>query len=111
VLASLADYATNEKVNQLMGAFYDAWTIVANRYGQERNIYWPGLISISNPWARLCAHGMSKEQVLVQQLAITNPSGLGRWMRRFLVGIKFVGLATLLTTQMVWGTIRKPSKK
>lgn len=107
VLASLADYATSEKVNQLMGAFYDAWTIVANRYGEEPPLMWRGLITITDPWARLRASGMGKEQVLVQRLAITNPSSLGRWLRRVLVGFKFVGLATLLTIQMVWKAIRK----
>ncbi len=107
VLASLADYATNVRLNQIMGAFFDAWTIVANRFGEENSTMWHGLISITDPWARLCAHGMSKEQVLVQQLSITNPSGLGRWMRRLLVGFKFVGLASLLTTQMVWKALKK----
>lgn len=107
VLASLADYATSEKVNQLMGAFYDAWTFVANRYGEENSIMWHGLISITDPWARLRAHGMSKEQVLVQRVTLTNPRGLGRWMRRLLVGFKFVGLATVLTIQMVWKSVSK----
>ena len=111
VLASLADYATSEKVNQLMGVLYDAWTIVANRYGEENSQMWHGLISITDPWARLCAHGMSKEQVLIQQLAITNPSGLGRWLRRVLVGFKFVGLATALTIQVVWKAINKKRER
>jgi len=111
VLASLADYATREKVNQLMGAFYDAWTIVANRFGEEDTTTWHGLISITDPWARLCAHGMSKEQVLVQQLVITNPSGLGRWLRRVLVGFKFVGMATVLTSQMIWKAINKKRER
>ena len=107
VLASLADYATSLRINQLMGAFYDAWTIVANRYGEEPPRMWHGLITITDPWARLQASGLGKEQVLVHRLSMSNPSGVGRWIRRVLVGFKFVGLATLLTIQMVWKVIRK----
>lgn len=110
VLASLADYATSRKLNQLMGAFYDAWTMVANRYGEEPPLMWHGLITITDPWARLHASGMSKEQVLVHRLAIARPGGLGRWLRRILVGFKFAGMATMLTVQMVWKAIRKPHK-
>lgn len=110
VLASLADYATSLKINQLMGAFYDAWTMVANRYGEEPPRMWHGLITITDPWARLHASGMSKEQVLVHRLAIANPGGLGRWLRRLLVGFKFVGMATVLTIQMVWKAVRKSRK-
>lgn len=107
VLASLADYATSKKVNQLMGAFYDAWTMVANRYGEENSRMWHGLITITDPWARLRVSGMSKEQVLVQRLAITNPGGVGRLIRRVLVGFKTVGLATVLMGQCVWAATTK----
>ncbi len=107
VLASLADWATNTRINQLMGSFYDAWTMVANRYGNEDAIMWHGLISITDPWARLRASGMSKEQVLIHRLAITDPGRSGRWARRALVGFKFAGLATVLTIQMVWKAVRK----
>lgn len=110
VLASLADFATSRKVNQLMGAFYDAWTIVANRYGEEPPRMWHGLITITDPWARLRVSGMSKEQVLVQRLAITSPNGVGRHTRRLLVGFKFVGLATVLTIQMGWQATRRSHK-
>ncbi|MCK5586792.1 carbon-nitrogen hydrolase family protein [Candidatus Bipolaricaulota bacterium] len=107
VLASLADYATSVRLNQIMGAFFDAWTIVANRFGEEDSTMWHGLISITDPWARLRASGMGKEQVLVQRLAITHPRSIARSLRRVLVGFKFVGLATLLTTQMVWKALKK----
>ena len=111
VLASLADYATSRKINQLMGAFYDAWTMVANRYGEEPPRMWHGLITITDPWARLHASGMSKEQVLVHRLAITNPSGLGRGMRRVLTIFRFMGLATVLMMQMGWKSVVKKRKE
>ncbi len=107
VLASLADYATNVRFNQIAGTFYDAWVLVANRYGEESPIMWHGQISITDPWACLRASGMGKEQVLVHRLSITHPNDVSRWLRRVLVGFKFVGLATLLTIQMVWKGIRK----
>ncbi|MBU1049440.1 carbon-nitrogen hydrolase family protein, partial [Candidatus Bipolaricaulota bacterium] len=107
VLASLADYATSRKVNQLMGAFYDAWTLVANRYGQEGSILWRGLVTITDPWARLRASGMDKSQVLVHRLDIGNTPALLRWMRRLCVGFKFAGMATVLTIQLIWASMQK----
>jgi len=62
VLGSLADYATNVRFNQIAGTFYDAWALVANWYGEEPPVMWHGLISITDPWARLRASGMGKAQ-------------------------------------------------
>lgn len=107
VLASLADYGTSLRLNQLMGAFYDAWTVIANRYGEEDERVWHGLISITDPWARMKVRGMGKEQILVQPLLISNPTGVGRWLRRILVGFRFIGLASMLTVQMVWKAVTK----
>jgi predicted amidohydrolase len=111
VLASLADDETNHRLFHLMGVLYDSWVLVANRYGEENSRMWHGLITITDPWARLQTSGIGKEQVLVQRLRITAPSGIGRWGRRVLVGFKFVGMATLLTIQMVWGAVREKGKK
>lgn len=110
VLGSLADYATNVRFNQIVGTFYDAWALVANRYGEEPPVMWHGLISITDPWARLHASGMGKAQVLVHRLSITNPNCVGRWLRRVLVGFKFVELATVLAIQMVWKAITRRCK-
>lgn len=107
VLGSLADYSTNVRFNQIIGTFYDAWALVANRYGEEPPVMWHGLITITDPWARLHASGMGKAQVLVYRLPISRPSAVRRWLRRTLVGFKFVGLATLLMVQMVWKAIEK----
>ena len=107
VLGSLADDATNVSLNQVIGAFYDAWTIVANRYGEEPPIMWHGLITITDPWARLRASGMGKTQVLVHRLSISRPNSVSRLLRRILVGFKFVGLAAVLMVQMVWKALKK----
>ena len=93
--------------NQIIGTFYDAWALVANRYGEEPPVMWHGLITITDPWARLHASGIGKAQVLVYRLPISRPSAVRRWLRRTLVGFKFAGLATLLMVQMVWKAIEK----
>ncbi len=111
MLASLADYATSRRLNQLMGAFYDAWTVVANRYGEEGSILWHGLVTMTDPWARLRASGLDKQQVLVHRLTISNVRGLGRWFRRTCVGFKFIAMATVLTIQMVWTSMQKKARK
>ncbi len=110
VLGSLADYATNVRFNQIAGTFYDAWALVANRYGEEPPVMWHGLITITDPWARIRASGMGKEQVLVHRIPTSSPNAVGRWLRRVLVAFKFVGLATQLTTQMVWKATKKKRK-
>ena len=68
---------------------------------------WQGLITITGPWARLHASGMGKAQVLYHRLPISRPNEASRFMRRILVGFRFVGLATLLAIQMVWKAIKK----
>lgn len=107
VLGSLADYATDVRFNQIIGTFYDAWTLVANRHNQEGAIYWPGLITITDPWARLCASGIGKEQVLVHRIPISSPTCVGRWLRRVLVGFRFVGLVAALMTHLVVKAVKK----
>lgn len=102
VLASLADNETNHSLFHLMGVFYDSWILVANRYGEENSRMWPGLITITDPWAKLHASGIGKEQVLVQRLVITNPSRPGRWLRRILVGLRLLGVASVLMIQSCW---------
>jgi len=110
VLASLTDNETNHSLFHLMGVLYDSWILVANRYGEENSRMWPGLITITDPWAKLHASGIGKEQVLVHRLRVSKPTCVGRWMRRVLVGFKTVGLLTALTIQMVWKATRKSRK-
>ena len=109
VLASLADYGTSLRLNQIMGAFFDAWTLIANRYGEEPPHMWHGLITITDPWARLRASGMGKEHILVRRIPISRPTEASRWMRRILVGFKFLELVALLMIQTGWRTFKKRS--
>jgi predicted amidohydrolase len=107
VLASLADYETNHRLFHLMGVLYDSWILVANRYGEENSRMWHGLITITDPWARLHASGIGKEQVLVHRIRVSKPTGGGRFIRRVLVGFKTAGLATVLMVQMIWSATTK----
>jgi len=110
VLGSLADWGTNVRFNQIIGTFYDSWTLVANRHSREGDIYWPGLITITDPWGELHASGVGKEQVLVHQLKITNPPGLTRFMRRLATGFRLAGMLGRLVAQMIWKAITTSSK-
>ncbi len=82
VLASLADYATDLRLNEMMGTLADAWTVVANRYGEEPPRTWHGLITITDPFGRIRVHGMGKEQYLVCKLRLTRPGSIRRFCRR-----------------------------
>jgi len=107
VLASLADYATSSRLNQLLGTFYDAWNLVANRYGEEPPILWHGLITITDPWARLHAASVGKEAVLVKKIPGSSATGLSRWLRRRLVGLKLILLVFALAGESMVRAIRK----
>jgi formamidase len=110
VLASLADYATSTRMNQLIGSLFDAWVVIANRVGEESSRMWHGLITVTDPWARLCTSGMGREQVLVHHVEISDPRAVARFLRRVCVGCKFVGMTTVLIIQMVWQAITKKRK-
>ena len=113
VLASLADYGTSLRLNGMMGTFFDAWTVVANRYGEEPPITWHGLITITDRLGRLRAHGMGKEQYLVHRIPIVRSGGVRRRLRRLLTA----GRLLVLVVVFVGGTVatklrrrRRPSR-
>ena len=112
VLASLADYGTSLRLNAMMGTFYDAWTVVANRYGEEPPITWHGLITITDRLGRLRAHGIGKEQYLYHRIPIVRCGAAGRGLRRLLAG----GWLLILVVVFLGGTVgaklrrRRPSR-
>jgi predicted amidohydrolase len=101
VLASLADYGTNLRLNQMMGTFFDTWTVVANRYGEEPPLTWRGLLTITDPVARLRAHEMGKEQYLCQRIRIARPGLVHRKLRRLFVAGKLLILGVFYVCE--WG--------
>jgi len=92
VLASLADYGTDLRLNRMMGAFYDAWNVVANRCSEEPPLVWPGLITVTDPWARMRAHEIGKEQTLHFRIPIARPRAIGRLARRTYVLFRLIAL-------------------
>jgi len=107
VLASLADYGTNLRLSQMIGAFCDAWTVVANRVGEEPPLTWHGLLTITDPLARMRAHGMGKEQFLYCTIPITRSGPVRRTARRAFVGGKLMVLIVALLCGMVAKKLRR----
>ena len=108
VLASLADYATGLLLPRMMGTLFDAWTVVANRYGEEAPILWHGLITVTDRMARLRGHHVGSPYVLVHRIPVRSRNLCGlRLLRRGIVGFKLVGLLLWAGLSMAAGTIRK----
>jgi predicted amidohydrolase len=107
VLASLADYGTNLRLNQIMGTFCDAWTVVANRVGEEPPLTWHGLLTITDPLARMRAHGMGKEQFLYHRIPIVRSGAVRRTARRAFVGGKLLVLLVVLLCEMLTKRLRE----
>jgi predicted amidohydrolase len=101
VLASLADYGTSLRLNKMMGTFYDAWTAVANRYGEEPPLTWHGLITITDRLGRLRVHGIGREQYLVHRIPIVRGGAVRRRLRRLLAG----GRLLVLIVALLGGTV------
>jgi predicted amidohydrolase len=107
VLGSLADYGTSRLLNRVMGVWYDAWTVIANRYGQENSITWHGLITIVDPCLRLHGCSMNRPNTLIHRIPITSPSPAARWFRRARTGVIACGLITSLVGRRVWKSVTK----
>jgi predicted amidohydrolase len=101
VLASLADYGTSLRLNKMMGTFCDAWTAVANRYGEEPPLTWHGLITITDRLGRLRVHGIGREQYLVHRIPIVRGGAVRRRLRRLLAG----GRLLVLIVALLGGTV------
>jgi len=101
VFASLADYGTSLRLNGMLGTFFDAWTVVANRYGEEPPLTWHGLITITDRLGRLRAHGIGGEQYLYHRIPIVRSGGVRRGLRRLLAG----GRLSVLVVALLGGTV------
>ena len=108
VLASLADYGTSLRLNEMMGTFCDAWTVVANRYGEEPPLTWHGLITMTDPLARMRVHGIGKEQYLVQRIRIVRPGLVRRGFRRLFVVGKLLALGAAFLCASAAKKLRGP---
>ena len=107
MLASLADYGTNPRLSQIIGTFFDAWTVVANRYGDEPPLTWHGLITITDRFGRLREHAIGKEQYLYHKIPIVRSGSIRRTARRIFVGGKLWVLLVALLFPKVATKLRK----
>ena len=107
VLASLADYGVDRRLNRMMGSFYDAWNIVANRFSEEPPLTWPGMITMTDRWARVRGHSVDREAIVYARVPVTGSCGVGRAIRRALVFIKLLGTAMTFIGSTVLKGIRK----
>ncbi len=82
VFASLADYGTSLRLNQILGTFFDAWTVTANRYGEEPPLIWHGLVTITDWFGRLRGNTVGREGFVYQQIPIEQTGPIGRASRR-----------------------------
>jgi len=102
VLAGLADYGTDASMSEIIGTFFDAWAITANRYGVEDAIRWQGLTTITDRWGRLMQSSVGRECVLVQEIVAGHDSAYSRITRRILVAFRTVGLIAATIARKVW---------
>lgn len=100
VLAGLADTGAGLTIARIVGCLFDAWSITANRFGQEGSTFWPGSISVVDPIGRVRGHAVGKEQVLVETLRIGSNRVLSRVARRFVVAARLFGLPFALIGRM-----------
>lgn len=105
VLASLADYGVDKRLNRMMGSFYDAWNVVANRCSEEPPITWPGMITITDRWTRLRGHGVGREQILYARIPIEHAGFIRRGCRRLLVLVRLLGMVLAFACRMLGKTL------
>jgi len=107
VLASLADYGVDRRLNRMMGSFYDAWNIVANRFSEEPPLRWPGMITVTDRWARLRGHSVEREGILYATIPLRRSGFPGRSARRFFVFLKLAGLVLTFAASSAWKGLKK----
>jgi len=107
VLASLADYGTSLRMSEMLGTFFDAWTVVANRFGEEPPLTWHGLITITDRLGRLRAHGIGDERYLVQRIPLPAAGVVRRKSRRVAAACRCLAVACAMAGAWVVGRVRR----
>jgi len=110
VLAGLADYGTDPSMSEIIGTFFDAWAVTANRYGVEDAIRWQGLTTMTDRWGRLVQSSIGRECVLIQEIAIGCDSRCSRILRRVLVAFRAMGLLVATVARMAWSRMAGSSR-
>ena len=105
VLAGLTDGATDARLSQMIGTFFDAWAFTANRFGSEGQMQWPGLTTITDPLGRLMQSNVHRQCVLVQEVPLDHLNPAARSIRRTLAFLKGMGLAVSMMLRMLWKSL------
>jgi hypothetical protein len=108
VLAGLADKGTELTIARIVGCLFDAWSLTANRFGQEGPAFWPGLITVADPVGRVRQHAVGKEHILFETLLIGSNRAYARVARRFVAGTRLFGLSAVLIAQVAVRRLARP---
>ncbi len=73
IIHSLADDDQDDFVTRFQARIYDAWFVTANRFGEEGDHFWPGLITVTDPLGKIRGQKLGAEQVLVYELQFAEP--------------------------------------
>ena len=84
ILHSLADDDRDDFVTIFQARMYDAWFVTANRFGNEGDQVWPGLITVTAPLGSIQGTRQGQEQVLIYELCFADP---GSWLTRIIRNI------------------------
>jgi len=111
VLASLSDKGTELTIARIVGCLFDAWSLTANRFGQEGTAFWPGLITVADPVGRVRQHAVGKEHILFETLRIGSNRAHVRVVRRFVAGARLFGLSVVLIGQVAVRRLARPQRR
>lgn len=79
IIHSIADDDQDDFVTLFQARLYDAWFVTANRFGNENDQFWPGLITVTDPLGKIRSKKLGQEQVLVYELRFAET---GSWFRK-----------------------------
>ncbi|MBN1310317.1 MAG: carbon-nitrogen hydrolase family protein [Anaerolineae bacterium] len=68
IIVSLTDDDKDDFVTKFQARLFDAWVVTANRYGKEDEMYWPGLIVVTDPLGEIQSAKQGREQYSVNEM-------------------------------------------
>lgn len=73
IIHGLADDDQDDFATLFQARMYDAWFVTANRFGNENDHFWPGLITITDPLGKIRSKKLGSEHFLVYELQFAEP--------------------------------------
>lgn len=91
IIHSLADDDRDDFVTTFQAGMYDAWIITANRFGNEGEQFWPGLITITDPLGKVRGRHIGQERFMVYELHFADSgSNLKKIIRNIWVKVPLI---------------------